>query len=1654
MFRCALFVYVLIALLGSSHQSSTSHILISEPIQGQILHWSDSVAVKGEGFHDEMIIEMFFGDVPCLNVVVHDAQTLSCDNLPTLPVSYFDLTLVLDNTSVSVSNLRFANPIITTIECANDLVATSGDIQCVIKGANYLSTDDITSVVYLNNEIIEFSFLTSTQLVFSLPPGPTVAHVYVQNELLSSPIFVLHLIPVVHSVISTHGFPNAGGVWIEFMGDNFPVNDDFVEVFVGEKECTNATVTSLTKLSCLLPPGTGATHSVVVKTPLIESLPVPLIHYNRPHVIRVISSQFGTQGGNRIQIEGTDFGFTEYSNVSVNIGLEPCRDPQYVDVSVISCRLPPNKGTGLAVVVTVDGLVSTGETLISYDPPEIFGTSPGYLSLSAPLRIYGKNFYFDPSHIVLEFSPHLNCTKVEIVCAHGIIQCLGFSEISQEYLDGPIEIWMKVHVAKQVSSPFPLLLGPSLLDFQASELPCIGGTLVELHGVQFDYGAPSIYLNSLPLTNFTSTVEDLVVSNNKTMSFELPPGYGQFEIKFYINDSFGSSYISSLYGNYDAPVVLSVTSDSRPTSGNVLLSVFGRNYYGVDAPVSISFNNEQISDVKVYDDGFLTFTLPTGSGSVPLVVSLVDSFSVPFVFVFDVPTVHFDNYIEGERFILKYSKDKRIELSGSNFGTRSELINVVLTSNEVTIKCSDVELLVPHSKFSCLLDSFFSGPLSLTVVVDGLSSNPVSGLFLDPIILSVSYHDVFTDGTSIASFNGINLDLFESGDTKIVANGVQVIPLSFQPNHISFLVPPGCGVNLPIFLQTETYVSPVFSYSYTFPSVLSINAESFPTAGEVHVTLKAKNIGTCYDDLSLIIDGSPTDFSLSPNHDDELLFLLKPGIGVSLVSLVLFDQSSEHFELHYDPPVITDFVFAENVVPVLGGVPVYVKGKNFGPSDSLLLLEYVFDLDKSSTVYAVETSVGLQNDPHFHREFILFPGFGLVHVTPIIKGVRGVETTFQYQAAEFVGVMLPENSPTQGNVPVYLEFRHFPPLIEPFVTTNLQAQVFIDQEQLTSHVISNVTFSAIHFSLPAGVGTRKIHIESVWLPPVESFLSYNAPVIQQVLPDYGVKLHEPTIIKGFNFGASANEIKITISEVFTCKEVVIVEDHSELICNSFKPVEPSLAVDLSKIEPLLQVSVANQPSTINFNFAPFVVSHYAKSKKLFRQTNVLVISGFGFNRVKVPRVQFADVFLLPSIISDDTMQVSLPPYGASYTVPITLFDGERVVGEFEFEFEEPSISGLSKTLLPGEKFEIIGSNFLDIDRAEFTVKILDETVECTYTTVDQMSCLMPDVTCHNPILTVSIKNHVISFPVTFSPPYITSLSSSPAVEGSSVYFYGSFGAKQWSRLVTIDNEPVDYDFISFDKIKVTIPAGEGQKELKIITCSSLNSLYSFSYQPPKLSSFESGSPSTMGGLYTIQGAGFSSNLMTTYDSRYISSTRMQINIPPGSGKHHKLVVFVGGLVSNELTYSYQPPLIESVTRVSEKGGKIIIGGQNLGPTVEHVEEVLIGSRNCSRIEMIEPHSSISCYAPSMVKQDGKNEAEVILEISVGGQKATSLLEYKLISLKKPKHSSLIIGLIVLLAIGVLSGAFFVRPVRAAAQRVFRRGSAVPQNVDTTGMRSP
>ena len=155
--------------------------------------------------------------------------------------------------------------------------------------------------------------------------------------------------------VSASGGPTVGGTVVTITGRNLGLPGSIGAVLIGQTPCERFDHLSQTEVACVVPPGTGQGLPVAVRgAEGIEAAMASSWSYDPPSVGRVSPSHASARGGALVTIEGKNFGAFE-SHPIAWVGGEPCLSTAWVSDAIVTCEVPPGRGSSLPVQVTVCG---------------------------------------------------------------------------------------------------------------------------------------------------------------------------------------------------------------------------------------------------------------------------------------------------------------------------------------------------------------------------------------------------------------------------------------------------------------------------------------------------------------------------------------------------------------------------------------------------------------------------------------------------------------------------------------------------------------------------------------------------------------------------------------------------------------------------------------------------------------------------------------------------------------------------------------------------------------------------------------------------------------------------------------------------------------------------------------------------------------------------------------------------------------------------------------------------------------------------------------------------------------------------------------------------------------------------------------------------
>jgi hypothetical protein len=222
--------------------------------------------------------------------------------------------------------------------------------------------------------------------------------------------------------------------------------------------------------------------------------------------------------------------------------------------------------------------------------------------------------------------------------------------------------------------------------------------------------------------------------------------------------------------------------------------------------------------------------------------------------------------------------------------------------------------------------------------------------------------------------------------------------------------------------------------------------------------------------------------------------------------------------------------------------------------------------------------------------------------------------------------------------------------------------------------------------------------------------------------------------------------------------------------------------------------------------------------------------------------------------------------------------------------------------------------------------------------------------------------------------------SGPTIGGTALTINGSgFGS---SPKVTLGSSVVTLTSATDTRLIVATPEGQGTGvQVRVEVDGRLSAPLPFAYNPPLISQLIAGSAPTAGGtVITLTGSNFGLTPSVTVGGRVApvldsGHSMLTASLPAGQGVDQPVVLTVGGQVSNTLTLSYDPPVIDSLSPASAatSGGTLLtVRGTGFGFT----PTVTIQGRAAELVSAAS-HTQLVCRVPA--GNVGSGEVRVTVE---------------------------------------------------------------------------
>ncbi|KAK3247367.1 hypothetical protein CYMTET_43139 [Cymbomonas tetramitiformis] len=684
-------------------------------------------------------------------------------------------------------------------------------------------------------------------------------------------------------VTGSVGAPTEGGIGT-ILGANFgPVGSANInEVTINGESCINPTVTvENTEIECMVVSGTGGPYDIDLRIADItdSGTGIDMYNYSNPIITTVAPM------GSGITITGTSFG-ADISKVAITVGGVACKSISMLSIHTqLLCETPDTLGAGLAVVVTVDGLVSPAgnhsRSLPIVSTASSVGMSGGMVTITG-------NFFGETGDAQIDYvklgtalctTPQVTTknTRIMCTCPEGLSSNNG-GGFSLSNLDGDGYMDVVVGIASQTSGE----TGNGLFRFEES-------TVTQFTKVSGLYYGDEVLLTGTNLNSVENAIRiivgDYVASsitvetNQSRVYFSMPVGTGAGnEFRMYINNReiVYTELQMTRYFSYAPPVIHpSLTVNYPETSGGQ--AYFSGQGFG---PIGTS----RIQSVEIYDLGILCQSpnvtetdrqfscyVPSGTGmnhDIRLTVDGQDSGdSGADALAYAAPIIDFINPNSVRPGATLY-------LFGANFGVHRQLISVALMAEALGaaatqpawqgFACDDVLLIEFHQQIRCTVGVGVGTNIRVRVAVDGLNNtmDENDNLLTYPAPYLYSVTESTTTGgyangpvTIFGANFGPTGEVYESLlESVLLGTCTCSDPIvTVADTQIECLPPAGSGLNLDAVvsiggLDSGTSGNALFSYQ----APLIESSTPVPTEGGL-VSIIGKNFGEGSSNADLVV---------------------------------------------------------------------------------------------------------------------------------------------------------------------------------------------------------------------------------------------------------------------------------------------------------------------------------------------------------------------------------------------------------------------------------------------------------------------------------------------------------------------------------------------------------------------------------------------------------------------------------------------------------------------------------------------------------------------------------------------------------------------------------------------------------------------------------
>ncbi|KAH3746093.1 tyrosine protein kinase [Pelomyxa schiedti] len=1305
-------------------------------------------------------------------------------------------------------------------------------------------------------------------------------------------------------IFSTTSVDTIGG-YVYIKGDNFGPAGTTVNVTIGNKMCSNASVvTAHTIIGCLMPPSVGGSLDVGVNIPIVPShsqeAHAPIFYFNDPEITAVSSAD--TDGHSRVTIYGKNFGPASASGVGKEYKL-------------------------LLNLTTVNGgwVQSAEYDLFDYKDPLIHNVSHPSTT-GGNITIYGENFGPTGTPIAIHIG-----TSCEI----------------SEGIGGPKEVYFEIlpttEHATSVSSNSFFYKAPIILSAKTAS----GGGQTEISGSNFGPTDTPITVTIGGQTCFSPMVK----TAHSKIECTVPTGAGVKKvITVTVPSGSTTQFSSAALFNYTAPKISTVPL--VPTLGG-LIHIQGSDLGAPFNSISVFIDSTKSYYAAIINSSTILAGVPPGSGTNHWVYVCIESICTSAALLsFQSPvfTSSTGASTDGSAFTT---------LHGSNFGPIGTVVSVYFPSKGSY--CLNATVSVQHTQIKCRpppgvgLDN----TILITVGNTGSALSTVSnGFSYDPPALSFATPADTVGG--IITICGSNFGDLGTNVTVIIGlaecEGAKV---SLAHKQIQCSAPAGVGKNLKVTLNV-----PQTGYLSTYSNIFSYNPPVVTSASEVkngmyNISIFGKNFGTSIS-VAVMISGKPC--TVTSVSQTEIKCIAPPGSGpcrpviVTVPAGVNAQSSMEAYVLNYTGPGFSN----ASTTTTEGGLTT-IYGQNLGAVGDSLIVKIDNKLCANATVTKLNSEVQCVAPQGAGKNLIvhatLVDGTFLTeapvfsYMPPTVSSISHSDTI-----GEEISLVGTNFGPVGTNISVMIDHLG---CSEAYITKSHQEITCVAPAGAGSNIPTTVCIpttnpQCIHLSFSYNDGTTWLHSEQISHTIVKALVAPGCGkgrnITIRVVDQTSVPAHfnysAPTILStsspstrggiltltGINFGISGTHVIVNIGKQ-PCSTATVAVPHTEITCTA--PSGTGVVQGTLLVPDDLRFS---QSTSFQMTYA---VPEIYVMTPTHTQGGTTEIYGDNFGPVGTPvsvAINGASC-LNPKVEVNHTKITCTVQPGCGTTLSVKINVSSIYSFTSIFSFAGPSIINATAVNTSGtEETLITGINF---GPQNDSVSVLIGGVNCTEAQVirphQTVSCYPPPGVGAN--LSVELCVHCNGLQCTSAPvfryrePVIKYVPPVPT-QGQWITVLGDFFGTINSIVTCATNPsgPTPAQWLNNTALNCSIGEGLGTGLVAVCIAGQCSNSFIFHYQAPTIDSIPS--PSTNDSLLTIFGNNFGPD--NTIPSVFICKdelctlacknatvsvkhTVITCQLPVSVGAGYIVNVTVGGLYGLG-TFSFKSPLIHSATSTNTTGG--------------------------------------------------------------------------------------------------------------------------------------